>query len=134
MKPYQNPEPRKHSEWCCDLGLICEGTGCNTDEILTYDEFCFLPQTTLTKVSEGPLYGFWRKNGEARGEPRTIKEWLDDFGLQVVEPVSEQEIKDLDLFVGYDEFMDWASGIVDFNPADEGPTLFQKLKNFFTAK
>ncbi|GGF00777.1 hypothetical protein [Hymenobacter cavernae] len=110
MRTYKEPEPRSHASWCNDLGLVCKGKGCYTNQVLTYDEFCFLPDTILVKAKEAPLYGFWRKYGDVYGEPRTVKEWLEDLTLQIVEPLTEQDKQDCHLFLGYDEFWIWSSG------------------------
>ena len=132
MKPYHDPEPRKHSEWCRDLGLICEGTGCNTNEILTYEEFCFLPETKLIKVKDEPLYGFWKQHGDVYGEARTVREWLEDTNQHIVEPITEEDVRDLDLFLGHDEFWTWGSGKMDdVGSADNESALFKTLANGF---
>ena len=133
MKPYNDPEARKHSEWCLDLGLTCKGAGCNTTGILTYEEFCFLPDTKLTKVKTAPLYDFWKQYGDVYGEPRTVREWLDDINWQIVEPVTDEDIRELDLFLGHDEFWTWGSGKIE--PADSSDSensLFKMLRNGLT--
>ena len=113
MKSYQDAGLRKYSEWCHDLRLICEGTGCNTDRPLTYEEFCFLPETKLIKVKDRPLYGFWKQYGDVYGEPRTAREWLEDTNQHIVEPLTEENIRDLALFLGHDEFCTWGNGTVE---------------------
>jgi hypothetical protein len=101
---------------------------------MTYLEFCFLPETSLSKVREGALYGFWRQYGDIYGEPRTVKEWLDDLGWQLVEP-TEDDLKDLTLFLGYDEFWEWSSGKIEQDSnASEGISLFGKLRKLFAKK
>ena len=101
---------------------------------MTYLEFCYLPETTLRKVSEGASYGFWRQYGDTYGEARTVKEWLDDIGWHIVEP-TEDDLKDLNLFLGYDEFWEWSSGKIEQDAKDsEGISLFEKLKKLFAKK
>ena len=132
MKPYQDPEPRKHSEWCHDLGLVCEGNGCNTNEILSYEAFCFLSDTKLRKVKDAPLYGFWKPYGDVYGEPRTVREWLEDINWQIVEPLTEEDMHDLNLFLGYDEFWEWASGKIESkNSSNTENSLSKMLSNGF---
>ncbi len=101
---------------------------------MTYLEFCFLPETTLRKTSEGALYGFWSQYGDIYGEPRTVKEWLEDIGWQLVEP-TEDDLKDLNLFLGHDEFWTWSGGKIeqDLN-ASAGISLFEKIRQLFAKK
>ena len=128
MKTYLDPEPRKHSEWCNDLGLICQGTGCNTNQVLTYDEFCYLPETKLTKTRETSLYGFWQQYGDICGEVRIVKEWLESMNWEIVEPLTQQDFKDLNLFLGYDEFWEWSSGKISPKDAESSrDSYFKKI-------
>jgi hypothetical protein len=107
---YVDPEPRTFPEWCKDLGLTCKGNCPLGNEKLTFYEFCFYPEVKLYKVSDGLLYGFW-KNYEEFWVSRTVKDWLDDLDFELVNP-TESELSDLNLFIDYDGFWDWSSGIV----------------------
>ena len=101
---------------------------------MTYLEFCYLPETTLRKVNEGVSYGSWRQYGDIYGEARTVKEWIDDIGWHIVEP-TEDDLKDLNLFLGHDEFWEWGSGRIDQGPKrSEGISLGEKLRKFFVKK
>ena len=134
MQPYPDPEPRIFAQWCNDLGISSDGRIWPDDQIMTYLEFCYLPETTLRKVSEGPVYGWWRQYGDIYGEARTVKEWLDDIGWHIVEP-TEDDLKDLNLFLGHDEFWEWSSGKIEQDAKDsEGISLFEKLRKLFAKK
>lgn len=101
---------------------------------MTYLEFCCLPSTTLRKVREGALYGFWRQYGGIYGEARTVKEWLDDIGWHVVEP-TEDDSKDLNLFLGYDEFWEWGNGRIEQNANNlKRISLFEKRRKLVAKK
>ncbi|MCU7552845.1 hypothetical protein OCK74_27245 [Chitinophagaceae bacterium LB-8] len=110
-RPYSEPEPRSFVQWCIDLGVECEGKCPDASQKLTYDEFCFLPDVRLIKVRDTELYGWWRKHGDVWGECRTVKEWLEDFNWELVDP-TDSELKDVNLFIGHDEFWVWSSGKV----------------------
>lgn len=126
------PEPRSFSKWCEDLGIECQGECPNDESKMTYDEFCILPNVRLRKVRETSLYGFWRKNIDVStsGEYRTIKEWLEDIGAEIVDP-TEKELSDLNLFLGWDEFMDWSSGIIYFKDEESKFNFLNFLKKLF---
>lgn len=101
---------------------------------MTYLEFCFLPETTLRKVSEGALYGFWRQYGDIQGEARTVKEWLTDIGWHIVD-ATEDDLKDLNLFLGHDEFWEWSSGKIEQDVKNsERIGLLEKLKKLFAKR
>ena len=102
---------------------------------MTYLEFCFLPEITLRKVSEGPAYGWWRRYGDIYGEARIVQEWLNDMGWHIVEP-TEDDLKDLNLFLDHDEFWEWSSGKIeqDTTKDSEGTSLSEKLRKFFDKK
>ena len=130
QRPYQEPEPRSFRVWCIDLGIECEGKCPDSIQMLTYDEFCFLTNVRFLKVRETELYGWWRSHGDIYGECRTVKEWLDDFNWELVDPL-DSELKDLNIFMGYDEFWEWSSGkVADKRKEDIG--LLNRLKRLFT--
>ena len=111
-RPYDTPLPRLFSQWCDDLGLKCIGNYPeNANDLLTFDEFTFYQNVKFYKISETSLYGFWRVYGDFLGECRTVKEWLNDLKMILVKP-TEKELSELTLFLGYDEFRNWSSGIV----------------------
>jgi hypothetical protein len=113
IKPYPDPSPRTFDEWLESLGLNCEGPRPSYENPLTYEDFVFLPGNhRYVKAKSGSLYGFWRKYGDIYGEPRTVQEWLTDLNWELVDP-TEDDIRDYDLFLGYDEFWQWSSGKVD---------------------
>ena len=129
-RPYPEPEPRSFAQWCDDLGISCDGTCPDAGTILTFDEFCFLPNVRLTKVKEAELYGFWRQYGDVWGESRTVQEWLHDFNWEIVDP-TEEDLKDLNLFIGHDEFWDWSSGkVTDREKEDKG--LLNTIRKLFS--
>ena len=134
MQPYTDPEPRSFAQWCIDLGINSEDRAWPPNQVMTYLEFCSLPETTLRKTSEGASYGFWCQYGDIYGEPRTVKEWLDDIGWHLVEP-TEDDLKDLNSFLGQDEFWTWSGGKIeqDLN-ASAGISLFEKLRQLFAKK
>ena len=72
-----------------------------------------MPETKLIKVKDRPLYGFWKQYGDVYGEPRTAREWLEDTNQHIVEPLTEEDIRDLALFLGHDEFCTWGNGTVE---------------------
>ncbi|UOQ67440.1 hypothetical protein [Hymenobacter volaticus] len=136
MKAYSDPPPRSFAEWCHDLGISSEGGNWVSDQVMLYEEFCLLPDTKLRKIKEGPLYGFWRQYGDVFGEPRTVQEWLDDIGRVIVEP-TDDDTKDLTLFLGHDEFWEWIDGKIEWNEAinkTESKGLITSLKEIFTNK
>jgi hypothetical protein len=91
-----------------------------------------MPKTKLVKVKAGTLYGFWKQYGDVYGEARTVREWLEDTNQHIVEPLTEEDFRDLDLFLGYDEFWTWGSGKMDFNDsANSENTLSKKVTNGF---
>jgi hypothetical protein len=97
---------------------------------LTFDEFCFLPNVRLTKVKETELYSFWRQHGDVWGECRTVQEWLNDFNWEIVDP-TEEDLKDLNLFIGHDEFWDWSSGkVTDREKENKG--LLNTIRKLFS--
>jgi hypothetical protein len=109
--PFEEPAPRLFSQWCEDFGLECRAGCPEEDKVLSYDEFCYSPEMKLYKVKEGHLYGFWKNYQMEWSECRTVQEWLDEFDLELVDPTPE-ELNDLNLFLGYDPFHQWSSGIV----------------------
>lgn len=134
MRPYPDPTPRSFSEWCQDFGLKAEGKEWPTSQVMAYDEFCYLPETRFRKVQTGPLYNFWQQYGDIYGEPRTVEEWLHSIGWHIVEPTPD-ELKDLNLFLGHDEFWEWGSGIITpDNVRTTNNGLLAKLMKFFTPK
>ena len=134
MKPYSDPQPRSFIGWCQDLGLEAKGKQWPANQIMTYEEFCFLSETELRRVTEGPLYGFWHQFGDVFGEARTVKEWLNDIGWHIVEPTKD-DLKDMNLFLGHDEFWEWSSGKIEQdNKESDGISVFEKLKKLFGKK
>jgi hypothetical protein len=131
-RPYSEPEPRSSAQWSKDLGIECEGNCPDANIMLTYDEFCFLPEVRLKKVRDTELYGWWREYGDVWGECRTVKEWLNDFNWELVEP-TDSELRDLNLFIGHDEFWSWSSGKVT-DKANEHTALLSTLRKLFTKK
>jgi hypothetical protein len=132
MQPYPYPEPRSFAQWRSDLGISSQGKPWPDDHLMTYLEFCYLPETTLRKINEGTLYGFWRQYGDIYGEARTVEEWLHDIGWRIV-GATEDDLQDLNLFLGYDEFWEWGSGRIEQdvkNPERTG--LLEKLKSSAT--
>ena len=110
-RPYPAPEARSFAQWCTDLGIRCEGSCPDANSIITFDEFCFLPNVKLIKVKGTELDGFWLQYADIWGECRTVQEWLNDLNFEIVDP-TEEDLRDLSLFLGYDEFMNWSSGKV----------------------
>lgn len=107
-RPYPEPEARTFKKWCEDLGL--QGNPDSTNENrLSYDDFCFMPNTIFRKIDVGNLYNWWRKFGDKWGECRTIKEWINDFNWDINE-LEQNDLKDLNLFIGHDEFWKWSGG------------------------
>ena len=90
---------------------------------MSYEDFCFFPNTELRKVKDGELFGFWRMYGDIWGEPRTVDEWLTDFKWSLVDPTTH-DLKDLNLFLGHDEFWNWSSGKVEY----EQSSLWEDFK------
>jgi len=134
MQPYPDPEPRSFSQWCSDLGISSQGKTWPDNQMMTYLEFCYLPETTLRRVSEGPLYGFWHQYGDIYGEARTVKEWLHDIGWHIVD-ATEDDLKDLNLFLGHDEFWEWSSGKIEQEVKNSGRMgLLETLKKLFAKK
>jgi len=118
-KPYPDPPPRTFEEWLDGLGLECEGPRPSYQDPLTYEDFAFLPgEHRYVKVRSGPLYGFWRQYGDIYGEPRTVQEWLNDLNLELVN-LTEDDLRDYNLFLGYDEFWEWSGGKVDMTPKSQ---------------
>ena len=113
LPSHRAPEPRSFDHWLQELGLVCEGPHPGTGALLlTHDDLTNLTgKYRLLKRNEGALYGWWRQCPD-RGEPRTVREWLDDFSWEIVEP-TESDTDDLDLFLGHDEFWRWSSGKVE---------------------
>ena len=109
---YPVPGPRTFGEWCFALGLRAQQNPQDTNIVLSYDDFCSLPETDLRKVEDGELYGFWRKHGDVWGESRTVSEWLKDFDMELISP-TEEDRNELNRFLGHDEFYEWSSGKVD---------------------
>lgn len=117
MKPYADPPPRAFDAWLSALGLRYESTENPPQGILTYEEFCspgrdlYRPDVRLILEGHGPLYGFWRLHldGSVSGEPRTVREWLSDLRLTLVDPTHE-DLADLDLFLGHDAWWQWSAG------------------------
>jgi hypothetical protein len=114
QRPYPEPDSRTFNQWCNDLGLECE-TPPNNNKVLTYDEFCFFQNIVLRKNKETKLYNWWRKYGDKWGECRTVKEWIKDFNWDEGELEAEDK-RDLNIFIGYDEFRDWSSGKLSISP------------------
>jgi hypothetical protein len=123
-------ESRTFPKWCEDLGLECQGKFPDEETIMTYDEFCVVPDVRLIKVRRTALYGFWRKGVTARysGESRTVQEWLDDVGLEIVDP-TQNELNDLNLFLNWDDFVNWSSGIVTDKENTSNLNWFARLNN-----
>ena len=124
-------QPRTFEQWCIDLGIECEGN-CPANEVMSYDEFCYFPNVRLWKVQETETYGFWRDGIDVRksGENRTVKEWLEDMNMEIIDPTPE-ELKELNLFLGWDEFMDWSSGIVCDKNKKDTFEIFKPLRKLF---
>jgi hypothetical protein len=122
-KTYQNPEPRTFKNWCDSLGLTPYPAPENIEMVLSYDVFCFFPDIELRKEREGELYGFWREYGDLFGECRTVDDWLRDFEGEIVNPTAD-DLKDMDLFIGHDQFWEWSSGKVEFKES----SLWQDFK------
>lgn len=113
MKNYPDPSPRAFNDWLRDLGLRCETAPLQSLEPIAYDDFIRLTETCrLVLEAKGPLYDFWRIHGDIYGEARTVEEWLRDLKWELVDPTQQDE-KDLNLFLGYDAFCRWSSGKVD---------------------
>ena len=129
-RPYPEPEPRSFAQWRADLGISCEGACPDAYTILTFDEFCLLPNVRLTKVKETELYGFWRQYGDVWGGSRTVKEWINDFNWKIVDP-TEEDLKDLNLFIGHDEFWGWSSGKVT-DEEKENSRLLKTIRKLFS--
>lgn len=110
-RPYPEPPPRTFDEWLVVLGLTCESGRPTTAKPLTFDEFTSYPGVRLLKTHEGELYGYWRIYGDVWGEVRTVREWLEDLRYELVNPADE-DWKDMNLVLGYDEFRDWSHGKV----------------------
>jgi len=103
---------------------------------MTHEEFCFLPDTRLRKVQEGALYDFWQQYGDVYGEPRTVQEWLDSTNQHIFEPTSE-DLQELNLFLGHDEFWTWGAGKIEQNVDTNTVNLkgfLNSLKKLFTDK
>jgi hypothetical protein len=126
-----NLEPRTFEQWCIDLGIECEGRYAG-NEVMSYDEFCCFPNVRLWKVQETELYGFWRdgKDVSQSDENRTVKEWLEDMNMEIVDP-TQKELNELNLFLGWDEFMDWSSGIVADKNKKATFDIFKTLRRLF---
>jgi hypothetical protein len=43
------------------------------------------------------------------GAPRTVRRWLADMKFELYEP-TEENLRDLDTVMDYDEFWEWSSG------------------------
>jgi len=127
QRPYPTPEPRSFNDWRNDLGLKCDGN-CPTDtRLLTFDEFHLVPNVVFYRVADTSLYGFWRKYGNVWTENRTVKEWLDDYGQELVEP-TDKELSELNLYLDWDGFMDWSAGIITDKESNK-PSLLERLLN-----
>jgi len=130
-RPYKAPESRTIKDWCDNLGLTPYPVPKNINMVLSYDDFCFLPNIKLRKEYEGELYNFWRKNGDVWGECRTVEEWLQDFKWEIIEPTKD-DFKDMNLFLGHDEFWDWSSGRINYKKSslwDNFKAMIGKMKN-----
>ncbi len=111
--PYAAPQQREFVAWLDALGLVVDGNTPDVKGKLSYDEFLEVTDhLRLLKRNDGPLYGFWRAHGDVWGEPRTVREWLTDFEWGLVDP-APQDIADLDLFLGHDEFWEWSNAKVE---------------------
>ncbi|MDO7875720.1 hypothetical protein Q5H93_13325 [Hymenobacter sp. ASUV-10] len=132
QRPYPEPAPRSFAHWCHDLGLTVEGKFPSSDTILNFDAFCSLPNVRLIKTEDSELYGFWRQYGDVWSESRTIQEWLDDYNWEVINP-TEEDAKDLSLFLGYDEVWEWGSGkIAVREKAETG--IFNSIKKLLLSQ
>ena len=128
QRPYKAPAPRSYKEWCDCLGLVPYPTPENQEIVLDYDDFCFYPNVELRKEREGECYGYWREFGDVWGECRTVEEWLQDFKWEMVEPTVE-DMADMNLFLGHDEFWEWSSGKVDMGKRS---TLWDDIKGYIS--
>ena len=128
-RPYPEPEARTFKQWCDDLGLEAQPETL-IENVLTYDEYCSMPGVTFRKTKEGTLYDWWRKYGGKWGEDRTIEEWIIDFNWDINE-LEKNDLKDLNLFLGHDEFWEWSSGKLSMRQKRE-PGLLGWIKGLFT--
>ncbi len=53
-----------------------------------------------------------RGTGSEPDAPRTARAWLAALDLELPDPTDE-DLRDLDVAMGYDEFWEWSSGKVD---------------------
>jgi hypothetical protein len=128
-RPYPEPESRTFEEWRIDLGLEYVGNVAS-DEKLDWDTFCFYPEVTLRKTKNSELYGWWRLHGDNWGECRTVEEWINDFNWDKSD-LEEDDLNDLNLFLGHDEFWNWSSGKLPLQSKEESGLLgwIKKLFN-----